>query len=238
MGIATLLKISPVLLIVYCVLRRKLSTAITACLTIGAGLVLAMVIGKPNDLLRFTFEVLPSLAKGTLQISNQSLVAWLARIFLPETNLLDFSIGLGGFQMLALPLALILMLLLWSRLRNQALTSLELGLLIIIALLMGPITWGHYTSWAVIVVVYMADYELWTRWQSRQSVELFGILAMGLIVLNIPIMYYLPSSIANQWGYRLATGTETFGLIILLGVGTALLWQPGAQLCRPAAAPD
>ena len=86
-----------------------------------------MVIGKPNDLLRFTFEVLPSLAKGTLQISNQSLVGWLARIFLPETNLLDFSIGLGGFQMLALPLALILILLLWSRLRNRGSDFLGVG---------------------------------------------------------------------------------------------------------------
>jgi len=226
MGIAALLKISPVFLIVYCVLRRKFSTAITSSLTICAGLALAMLVGKPNDLWRFALEVLPSLSTASLSIQNQSLIAWLARIFLPEN---DFSKGIGAFQVLSLPLASILILSLWSKRRNKTLSSLELGLLIIISLLIGPITWDHYTSWAIIAVVYVADYELWINWQSKQRVGLFAILVMDLILLNIPTIYFSPSAIANQWGLRLATGTKTFGLLILLGVGAALLMQPATQ---------
>jgi Glycosyltransferase family 87 len=224
-GIATLLKISPGFIIVYCVLRRKFSTAITACVTIGVGLILAMLIGKPSDLGRFALEVLPSLSSASLHTQNQSLIAWLARIFLAETNFLVYSNGIGIFRILSIPLAGGLMLALWVGLRKRALNYFELGLLIIICLLIGPITWDHYTAWAIITIVGVADAKLWTAWQGKQRLELFAILGMSLILLNMPILYFLPATIASQWTLRLATGTKTLGLIILLGVETALLIQ-------------
>jgi Glycosyltransferase family 87 len=240
LGIATLLKISPVFLVIYCLLRGKTSAAISACLTIGVGLGLGMLMGKPGDTWRFVVEISPMLSAASLQIQNQSLVAWLARIVLPENNLLDFSIGIGIFRWLVLPLAAFLLLLLWSCRRNKVLKPLELGLVIILALLIGPITWDHYTAWAILSIAYAAQYAPWGNWPKRQRIELFAIFVLGLVLLSVPTLYFLPATIANESALRLATGTKTFGLLIILGVEASLLLpfadRPGLAAESPAGA--
>src|SRR5258708_10516760 len=95
------------------------------------------------------------------------------------------STSIGAFRWLILPLAIILMLLLWSRMRTKVLTPLELGLVIIVALLIGPITWDHYIAWAIIAIVYGAEYALWIKWPTRQRLELFIILVMSIVILSV-----------------------------------------------------
>jgi hypothetical protein len=228
-GVAALLKISPVLLAVYCLLRGKWQTALVAALTALILLVLAAFAGSPSDLQRFIFIVLPSVSTASLHIQNQSLPGWLARIVSPETDLITFMTDIGAFRFLSLILTAVFLGLLWRQQRSKVLLPLEVALVIIIALLVGPLTWDHYLSWALVYVVLVSQREWWARETPRQRRRkvMLMLIAGGLLI--VPMLYFGPAAIASSWVLRLATGTKTMALLIFLGVGIGLLARTDRQ---------
>lgn len=221
-GLAALLKVSPALIIVYCLLRGKVRMAATAVATVASLLALATLVGPPGDFHRFVTVVAPSLSAASLHIQNQSMAAWLARLAVPETNLTLFSAGLGAFVWLSVPIAAGLLGSAWNRWRQSALISLELGLLIVVSLLVGPLTWAHYASWALVSVVLVADRRLWDGWPPRQRAILLLAFVLSIMLLALPTLYFGPAIIDGSWWLRLATGLKTTGLLLLLAVGFAL----------------
>jgi hypothetical protein len=108
---------------------------------------------------------------------------------------------------------------------------LELSLTIIIALLVGPLTWDHYASWTLIPIVCMAESALWVD----RTVATRWLLALGLGVsfglLSMQTFYFGPEAIRDQYWLRAFTGTKTIALCLLLAVGARLL-SPGAPTSR------
>lgn len=221
-GLAALLKVSPTLIIVYCLLRGKFRMAATAVATAVTLLVVATLAGPPDDLARFVTVVAPSLSAASLHIQNQSIAAWLARLAVRDTNLTLFSASLGAFVWLSVPIAAGLLGSAWNRWRQSAFVSLELGLLIIVSLLVGPLTWAHYASWALVTVVLVADRRLWEPWPPRQRAALLLAFSLSIALLALPTLYFGPAIIDGSWWLRLATGFKTTGLLLLLAVGFAL----------------
>ena len=221
-GLAALLKVSPALIIVYCLLRGKYRMAATAVATAAGLLVIATLAGPPDDLWRFVTVVAPSLSAASLHIQNQSVAAWLARLAVPETNLTLFSAGLGAFVWLSVPIAAGLLGSAWNRWRQSAFISLELGLLIVVSLLVGPLTWAHYASWALVSVVLLADRRLWDDWPPPQRTLLLLAFVLSITLLALPTLYFGPALIDGSWWLRLATGLKTTAHLLLLAVGFAL----------------
>ncbi|HYP41930.1 MAG TPA: glycosyltransferase family 87 protein, partial [Chloroflexia bacterium] len=156
-GVAALLKVSPVLLILYLLLKGKHQAVAGALLTALLLLSLSAVGGRADDLLIFARDVAPSLSAGSLHIQNQSLPGWLARLLSPETDLLTFTHGLGPSSLLGLPSAVAVTIAFYLKTRQREPASLDYGFLILVALLAGPITWDHYTSWAVLPLILLCN---------------------------------------------------------------------------------
>jgi hypothetical protein len=90
----------------------------------------------------------------------------------------------------------------WRR-RGQPMTALECGAVTIVALLAGPITWDHYASWAILVLVPLAGI--------RPGPLAVGLVLTGMALLILPIPEEPAGTI--EW---LRTSTTTVGMAALL----------------------
>jgi hypothetical protein len=225
-GIAAVLKISPALLILYMFLRGKNRAVIASLLTVIALLAAGSLAAKPGDLALFLGGVATSVAGASLHTQNQSLPAWLARLILPNTDLLTFTIDIGVLRYLSIPIALGFAVFLAMKMRKEPFRVLELGLMIMVALVAGPLTWDHYTSWAIIALVLLSDARLWVSLTEAQRRNVFMAAIMGSLLLAIPTPYFGASDVVTSWIFRLASGEKTMGLLLLLTVSyTILSWS-------------
>jgi hypothetical protein len=213
-GFATVLKISPAILILYLLLRGKRQAVAGAILTAAALLGAAAIAGRASDLWLFVHDVAPSLSNGTLHIQNQSLPAWFARIFSPDTDLMSYMHGLGGLSLLGLALALGGTVLFYWKTRSEEITLGHLGLLVLLALIAGPITWDHYVTWAILPGMLLVNEFIWSRHEGRLKPLSIGCLILGFVLLMVPTPYFSDVAIAGNWMLRLLTGTKTVGLIL------------------------
>ena len=232
-GVATLLKVSPGLLIAYFVLRGRWRAASASALAMLALLGLAQVIGGGENLRTFLLAVAPTLSGGSLHTENQALPAYLARLFSASANLSTFAVGIGGYRLLSYTLASAGLLGLWLRARQGREHALALPLLVLLALLIGPLTWDHYTSWAIVALVAMADHQLWWGRPSRERINLAALLLIGAGLLAMPTLYFAPAAVAALGWLRLLTGLKTIGLLLWLGAGVWLMRERA-----PTALPD
>jgi alpha-1,2-mannosyltransferase len=233
LGIATLLKISPGLLILYLLLRGKWKVTLTAALVVLALLASSILFVGPGTLQTFFQVVLPSLSQSSLHIENQSLPAWVARLFLPDTDLLDFDRGIGAFRYLTFFVAAAGIVLIWYMCRKEPWRPLECGAVILVALLAGPITWDHYVSWAIIALVLLADGRLWAFRRMRYVRNTRAFALLGAVMLLLPTAYFTASMVANNPLLRWATGIKTFGLLVLLAVCVGLLTKANVEQTAP-----
>lgn len=168
-GVATLLKISPALLLLHCLLRRQWSTVLAGGLTILAGIILCALPQHGDDLKTFVWQVTPTLRHGTAHAQNQALGAVLARLAAGPAAPTTFFDTPGQWQWVGLlPAVLLLPSMAWQR-RQQPLHPLELGCCIVLALLAGPLSWDHYSSWALLpaaLLLHRAD----SRWITLPAV--------------------------------------------------------------------
>lgn len=232
-GAAALLKISPAVLIVYFLLKRRYLAALSALLTAGALLGLSAIIGNVANLPRFLSDIAPVLSQGALHTENQSLPAWVARLVLPTTELANYADGLGALRWLGPLAALAGVAAVWYSTRDNDHPQLAIGLLTLVAVLSGPISWDHYASWSVLAIVPIADRRYWDGRSARQRRNLGALLIVGGFLIGVPMFYFTSSAIAAFWWLRLATGTKTLGLLLWFGSG---LWLLRASNRRQAAA--
>ncbi len=170
----------------------------------------------------FLTMIVPALSQGSLHVENQSLPAYIARLMTPETNFTDYTKELGLYRFLSIPMALIgLCFAIWVA-RRHADHPLFVSILLLTALLTGPLTWGHYASWACVAIIPMLDRNLW-EWRSvREQRHLSTALFMGFLLIGLPIYAVTPVGIAMFGWLRFLTGVRTIGLLIWLCVAISL----------------
>lgn len=207
----------------YCALKRQWRTTASALATIGLGLVGAGLPNRGADLNRFVSEIMPELGKGSLHVQNQALGAWLARLTASDPQLLSFQVSAGVWQYVGVGIAVVLMLAYWWPRRRLPLIPEELGIVIVMALLAGPITWDHYATWAIIpAMLLVAKSDGVTR------VALVGLLVV--LALRVPLFSWESEQIAASWWLRLLTGTQTMAWLGVLCVG---LLRPSSVRSQP-----
>lgn len=206
LAVAVLLKISPVWLLLYCVLQRQWALVLSASACLLLGLLLCWLPQHGADLQQFVTVVLPSLGDSPLHVQNQSLGAFFARLVSLSPNLLRFDVGIGMWKMAAASVAAVLLLCAWRTTRQRDIAVDKAALMIVVALLAGPLTWDHYLSWAVIpVMLFAATLRL------RQWLLLFLL----LLPLVFPVPYIKADAVAEYAGWRILTSTQILALLLL-----------------------
>jgi hypothetical protein len=206
MGVAALLKISPVWLLFYCLLKRQWTVLLASAACIASGLLVSAWPQHGQDLVQFFVEVLPSLGDSPLHVQNQALGAFLARLTTGDVQLLSFVAGTGYWKMVGAGVAAVLLLSLSAgRQKNTAIAE-ELAAVILLALLAGPLTWDHYLAWAIIPVMLLA---------ARLSLVHALLLCGVLLPLMFPVPYLSADVIAEHGSWRWLTGLQVVSVLAL-----------------------
>jgi hypothetical protein len=132
------------------------------------------------------------------------------------------------WSLLAYALAGLAIVRLWRYRRNRPIVPLELGVLVLIALLVGPLSWEHYFVWAFIPFVLCFDVELWVGRPRGEVAVLLAALASGTYLLSIPVQSLWTMSEAAPWRAVL-TSPATVAAMLYLAVVVRLLTRVRAR---------
>ena len=216
LGVATILKVSPVLLIVYLLVRGERRPAIWAAATALVLSVTAALVGRPLEFWNWLRDVAPEIGRGSLHVWNQAGVGWLARLTASGHANLAVQRTLPQFwSLLAYALAGSTMMCLWRYRRNHPIAPLELGVLVLVALLVGPLSWEHYFVWAFIPFVLCFDVELWAGRTRADVAVLLTALAFATYLLSVPVQSLWSVSDAAPWRAALTSPASVAALLYL-----------------------
>jgi alpha-1,2-mannosyltransferase len=227
-AVAALLKFSPILLLVYVALRKKWQAVWAALATAVVILGAAAIVGRPGDLVDWFDNIGGSVSQGARNTDNQALPAVFARLFTHSDDLIA-QVPLGGWRVVSYLVAIVGVGGLWWLRRHHAIEPLDLGVLVLVALLAGPISWDHYTAWSLLVVVLVADA---TRWAGRAWLEvvlLAAPLAIALGIMRTWTTYPLPAQVEAHWYLHATTSVKSVAVVLLLAVALWLLLRPVAE---------
>jgi alpha-1,2-mannosyltransferase len=216
LGFAAALKLSPVLLLLYLFARGRRRPLWTGLGTGVALAVLAGVVGRPGELFTWIFDVAPDVSKGTISGYNQSIVGAAARLVSPITDLMVRS-GPGAWYLLAYVVWGLGLYGLWRTRRGRALDPLELGVLLLVLLVAGPLTWDHYLTWALLPLTLLCDFTRSLRLRPADRVALGVGLALTAWLLHRGIQIAAPETVAADWSSRLLTTRYVLASLALLG---------------------
>ena len=227
LGVAVVLKISPWIVLVFIVLRaaRHWKRVVVGAVVALVVLVVASAIvgGRPHDFVTWIDDVAPTLAGGNRSVENQSVPALLARLFTGATDLVETSTSLGALRYLAYAIGLLGSVGLWWWRRNRAYVPLEFGVVILVALLSGPISWAHYLTWAIIPLMLLVDPERLARAGRRVTAAVLVVLGGATLLMALPVKYPTPEQVAAHWYSRPYSAAGTVALLAYLAVALYFL---------------
>jgi alpha-1,2-mannosyltransferase len=220
-GVATVLKVSPGLLVVYLLIRGRRRATAWAAATVAVLFAVSAAIGRPADTIVWITDVSPRLSRSVLTSLNQSIVGAAGRL----TTHLGFhsSSPPGHRYLLGYALAIGCVAGLWHSRRGRPLDVLELGILVLVALLAGPLTWDHYVTWAFVPLVLIVDPM---RWRGRDRIRVCA-LASAVAVSVLLLMQDVPvpnqATVQGDWWLRITSDRYTVSVALLLVVAVVLL---------------
>ena len=177
-GLATAIKLTPAVFILYLLVARRYRAAGVATATaVGATLLAGLVMPSASQV--FWTDALWNTGRvGSLAyVSNQSLRGLVSRLG-----------GTGGG--IAWALAVLIVLIVWAYRVRRATAPAGFALTGVVACLVSPVTWVHHLVWLVPALVLLADEGL-TRFQLRRG--------GGLLVAAVVIFVLLVSGPVWLW---------------------------------------
>ncbi|MFK3982541.1 glycosyltransferase 87 family protein [Micromonospora sp. NPDC050397] len=255
-GLATSVKLTPALFILYFLLTRQWRAAMTAIgTTIGVTLATFAIAGR-ESMSYFTGVIWETERVGAADMTpNQSLAGVLARLY--------DSIETPG--LLWLSFALVILAIGLSRAANSHADGDELTAFTLVGLttnVISPISWSHHLVWVLPAIIVLADTALRRRRASRGLLDRIGpplnganpigmvglrspiwfptltglrhaVAAVGLYLLFVispiwPYEHKLPEVSHYQDGFFGALMENSLALALIVLVAT-LPWRPGAE---------
>jgi alpha-1,2-mannosyltransferase len=236
LAVAALLKVSPILLLVFMVLRVKRGRAgmLGGAAVAAAGLlVTSALVGRAGDLVTWVRDVAPSLSSGNRTVENQSLPAFLHRLVAGGDDIVRTTTSLGGLRFVGIVGGVVGVLALWWWRRDRSYDPLELGAVVLIALLAAPVSWAHYLSWAILPLVLLASPERLVGSRARVAV-LGALLLFATALMALPVRFPSPDEVAAKPWTRVYSGAGTLAVLVYLVV--AVLELTPAR--SPSGAPE
>jgi alpha-1,2-mannosyltransferase len=225
LGLAAVLKISPVLLLVYLVLRGKRRVFVPAVVTGSVCVAASVLVGRAGDTITWIRDISPQVSKGTLSAYNQSIVGAVSRLTTSHADL-SLRVGPGSWYLLAYVLWATALAGLCLVRRRKPMDPLELGVLLLVVLLAGPLTWDHYFAWAAIPVVLIADPMRWARRRPIETGALVAAMAASVLLLRKGVPLPPPAVVRTDWWTRVATDHYAVAGMLLVAVSVWLLVRP------------
>ncbi len=231
LGIAAGIKLTPVLLVVYCALRGRMKAALWAAAALAVTLIVPVILLGPAVSIRFFAEVVPMMSGGTSYFLNQSLTGFFDRLLDaadPREVALATSSAARG---LAITCGLIMLSITTVRIRSLGAgrpeglaLDLEFWAVFLLTLMLSPISWAHHYLPALVCV--------WTivavaSRSGRRSLLL--ALSAGVAFLLIARKPHADLFLGGIG--RLGLSASLYGGLILWGACLILMsWTgPGAQ---------
>jgi Glycosyltransferase family 87 len=217
---AAAIKVTPILALGFFAVRRRWSAFLGAAIALTLCVVAEAAIVGPSTLSYFATHVLPVVSKGSAFFENQSLLAMIYRLVdfvsTPSWNATRPAL----FSLDAMPdhpaerlvwatlslsmFAITMVLVARASLERPAVAATAFGAFILVAVLVGAISWDHYMTWTMVLVVAIVVDWFETRWLSRRRFWfLFSTAAFPMVC---PVV---------------AQFIATFGMLVLL----ALAWS-------------
>jgi alpha-1,2-mannosyltransferase len=213
-GLATAVKLTPGIFIVYLLLARRFRAAGVAAATFAGATVLAMAVAPDASREYWTEALWDTDRVGSLSyISNQSWQGLVARLNpgRPNTELWAILV-LGTLAM-------------WAWRARQAVRAGDLlggvALTGVLGCLISPITWVHHLVWLLPALLLLVDAGL--RGYGRRRVELLGFAAALYALLASEVVWHFAEQFQG-WG-RLGSNAYVLGsAALLLGLPVAAGW--------------
>jgi alpha-1,2-mannosyltransferase len=217
LGIAAVLKVTPVLLVAYLLIRGRRRVAWTATATAAAFLAVAAVVGRPGLILDWIVNIAPQVSKGPTNAYNQSVVAVMARL---TQSSADFSTrkGPGAWYLVAYVVWALAIYGLWRWRRGRTVDPMELGILVLVVLFAGPLTWDHYATWALLPFVLVCDIDRWRGVRPIEAAALVAALVTASWLFYHGIVLPTQAEVADDWWWRAITIRYTIATVMLAGV--------------------
>lgn len=194
-GIASLTKLTPALLLVYWAWKREWRVVFYALATMAVVLVVSLPVIEVNRWIEYATQIFPALSTGTAYAQNQSLPGLISRLMLEP----KYAAGLQSapsepavrVATTAAELALVGLGLIFTRGRLKSRLdfkfALEYSVWLTILLVISPISWDHYFTWmllpVVVMLVALLNYDL----DLVHGVVLTVGLAVAIWLLNTPV---------------------------------------------------
>jgi alpha-1,2-mannosyltransferase len=226
LGVATALKLSPGLLVLYLLLRGKTRAVKSAIVSAVALTVAAAAVGRPDDILVWLRDVSPHVSKGTVSAFNQSVVGALARLTSSAPDFWSHA-SPGAWYLVAYAIWGLALFGLWRMRRGRPVDPLELGVLILVVLVAGPLSWDHYYAWALLPLVLVLDLERWRGRRVAECVVLVGVLLVATWWTRNAIPVPSVAAVRDDWWERVRTIRYVGAALGYLGVAVWMLARPG-----------
>jgi len=228
LGLAAMIKISPGLLILYFLFKRRfrvVASAFATMLLIGS---LSLLVAGPGMHIQFLRHVLPTLLAGSAQMENQSLNGFFNRLFLEASFLTDLAEvpPLPQVRILTLLTSALLIAIVAFLLHKRPASRSDLGfdveysLVIILLPLISSIAWHHYMTWYALPLLVLVNPRLRRSLPTRTWFALATVGLLSYVTLCIPIASYATSLLNGPakilLSMRLYAGLALFGIFAYL----------------------
>jgi len=236
LGLATMIKFSPFLLILYFLLKKQLrvfASAVAATLVIG---ILSLTLAGFDVHKVFVAEVLPTLLAGSAQMDNQSLNGFFNRLFLNGKFITDLMevppipqarlLTLGSSILLVGIAAFLVHKNLASRTGTRF--DLEFSLIVVALPLLSSIAWHHYMTWYVLPFLVLLNPKLRVGLGKRARPAMVVLAGLSCMCLCVPMSLYVPTSL--EGATKLLISMRLYAGLTLYAVFAYLLTRQSAGL--------
>jgi len=187
-GLATAIKLTPGVFIVYLLVTRRWKAALTASATAAGASLLAAALAPDASRVFWTDALWNTDRVGAVAfISNQSLNGAVARI-----HAADPSTALWG-------LTVLVVLVIWAvRVRRAVAQGDEMtgfALTGVLSCLISPITWVHHLVWVAPAMLLLIDHAV-TATTRRRKRQMWGFLILSYVLLSSRLVW----SFHERWG--------------------------------------
>jgi len=229
LGVATMIKIIPVLLIPYAFWRRRYALGLTAVGTISIVAILGLVIVGAGPHRTYLASVLPSLAQPRPNPANQSLGGFLSLLLVENPYADPLAHNPALWRVLTLLASALLVsgviLVLWHGRARASRTDLEFALIVVTLPLVTTIGWVDLFVLLILPYATLLKHALQGQMRMRWMVSS----VISAVCVSFPRLQDLFTNLVARHESLLSNpvsmGLPFFGLILLWVATAAVLWE-------------